>query len=157
MLKSALPVWRVLALLCLMGGLTAQANNDVSPTTPEAAALEARVQHVASELRCLVCQNQTVADSDADLAVDLRNQVRTMLAQGESEQAVRDYMTARYGEFVLYRPPFKASTVVLWLGPAVLLVGGLLALVWVLRRRARMPAEQFEPDRPEPEQDRFLS
>jgi cytochrome c-type biogenesis protein CcmH len=94
--------------------------------------LEARVQRVTSELRCLVCQNQTIADSHADLAKDLREQARAMLAAGKSEAEVRQFMVARYGDFVLYRPPFKASTLLLWIGPFVLL----LAAVWALRRIA---------------------
>ncbi len=109
-------------------------------------ALEKRTLAVAAELRCLVCQNQTIADSNADLAVDLRNQVREMLRKGQSEKEIVDYMTARYGDFVLYRPPVKTSTALLWYGPAALLVGGLAILAVVLRRRSRMPADQFEPD-----------
>jgi cytochrome c-type biogenesis protein CcmH len=110
------------------------------------AALETRVQRLAAELRCLVCQNQTIADSNAELAVDLRNQVRKQLQAGKTEAEVIDYMTARYGDFVLYRPPVKASTAVLWFGPAVLLVGGIGTLGFILRRRAKMAAEAFEPD-----------
>ena len=94
--------------------------------------LEAQVQRVASELRCLVCQNQTIADSHAELAQDLREQVRAMLASGKSEAEVRAFMVARYGDFVLYRPPFKATTLLLWVGPFVLLLAG----IWVLRRIA---------------------
>ena len=112
-------------------------------------ALEARVMAVATELRCLVCQNQTIADSHADLAVDLRRQIREMLARGDSQPQVLDYMTARYGDFVLYRPPFKPSTLLLWLGPALLLVGALGTLALVLRRRARMGADAFDADTPE--------
>ena len=93
--------------------------------------LEKRVNALADELRCLVCQNQTLADSNAPLAVDLRNQIREQLAKGASERDVVDFMVARYGDFVLYRPPFKASTVALWLGPFVFLILG----VWVLLRR----------------------
>ena len=93
--------------------------------------LEKRVNALSSELRCLVCQNQTLADSNAPLAVDLRNQVREQLARGASEREVRDWMVARYGDFVLYRPPFKASTLLLWAGPFLLL---LLGLVIALRR-----------------------
>lgn len=90
-------------------------------------ALEARVNAVSSELRCLVCQNQTIADSHADLAVDLKNQVREQLKAGRSERQIIEYMTQRYGDFVLYRPPFKATTVLLWAGPALLLlIGGFL-------------------------------
>lgn len=111
--------------------------------------LEAQVMRIASELRCLVCQNQTVADSQADLAIDLRNQVRSMLQRGKSEAEIAAYMTARYGDFVLYRPAVKPGTWLLWFGPAVLVLLGLATLVGVLHRRNRMPAERFdsEPDR----------
>jgi cytochrome c-type biogenesis protein CcmH len=99
------------------------------------------VQALSHELRCLVCQNQTLADSNAPLAVDLRNQVREQLAAGASEQQVIDFMVARYGDFVLYRPPFKASTLALWLGPfALLALGAFLAWRRVARRRAGDPA-----------------
>jgi cytochrome c-type biogenesis protein CcmH len=108
--------------------------------------LEARMMQLASELRCLVCQNQTIADSHAALAVDLRQQVREMLASGQSDQQITQYMTARYGDFVLYRPPFNAATVLLWVGPSAMAVGGLLALVLVLRRRNRLPDDQFDAD-----------
>ena len=100
--------------------------------------LDKRVAALADELRCLVCQNQTLADSNAPLAVDLRNQMREQLAKGASEREVREFMVARYGDFVLYRPPFKASTAVLWLGPFVLLLGGLVVLMRRLRSR-RVP------------------
>jgi cytochrome c-type biogenesis protein CcmH len=100
-------------------------------------ALEKRVAGLAHELRCLVCQNQTLADSNAPLAVDLRNQIREQLKAGRSESDVREFMVARYGDFVLYKPPFKASTLALWIGPFVLLVLG----VWLLWRRvSRRPA-----------------
>jgi cytochrome c-type biogenesis protein CcmH len=109
-------------------------------------ALEARVLRIAAELRCLVCQNQTIADSNADLANDLRRQVREMLVKGSSDQQVLDYMTQRYGDFVLYRPPVKPTTLLLWGGPAALLVGGLGVLALVLRRRSRLPDSAFERD-----------
>src|SRR5258706_14667721 len=86
--------------------------------------LERRVTDLAHELRCLVCQNQTLADSNAPLAVDLRNQIREQLAAGKSERDVVDFMVARYGDFVLYRPPLKASTVLLWAGPFAFLIIG---------------------------------
>jgi cytochrome c-type biogenesis protein CcmH len=111
--------------------------------------LDARVMAISSELRCLVCQNQTIADSHAELAIDLRKQVREMLLAGKSEQEITDYMTARYGDFVLYRPPFKAVTALLWVGPAAMVLIGLGALFVVLRRRSRMDANQFEPEEPE--------
>jgi cytochrome c-type biogenesis protein CcmH len=108
--------------------------------------LEARVMRIASELRCLVCQNQTIADSNAPLAEDLRRQVREMIARGESDRQIIDFMTQRYGDFVLYRPPLKGSTAALWFGPFALMLGGLTIFVIVLRRRSRLPADRFEPD-----------
>jgi cytochrome c-type biogenesis protein CcmH len=98
--------------------------------------MEKRVTALATELRCLVCQNQTLADSNAPLAVDLRNQIREQLKSGKSERDVMEYMVARYGDFVLYRPPLKATTVALWAGPFVFLVFGAWILVRLLRRRA---------------------
>ena len=117
-----------------------------APATAVDPALEAKVQRVASELRCLVCQNQTIADSHAELAIDLRNQVREMLRRGDSEQQIIDYMTARYGDFVLYRPPVKSTTALLWFGPAVLFVGAVAVFIVILRRRSKLSADQFEPD-----------
>jgi len=112
-------------------------------------ALEARVMQIAAELRCLVCQNQTLADSNASLALDLREQMRTMLREGADAEQVRRFMTERYGDFVLYRPPLKATTLALWFGPLVLLIVGLAGLFIVLRRRSRLGAEHFEPDVPD--------
>ena len=101
--------------------------------------LERRVTSLAHELRCLVCQNQTLADSNAPLAQDLRNQIREQLKAGKSERDVIDFMVARYGDFVLYRPPFKATTVALWTGPFVLLALGAWLLVRRVRKRAPPP------------------
>lgn len=97
--------------------------------------LEKRVMALSEELRCLVCQNQTLADSHAELAIDLKNQVREKLAAGMSEQDVINYMVERYGDFVLYRPPVKGATWLLWFGPFLLLVGGIGVLVLKLKRR----------------------
>jgi cytochrome c-type biogenesis protein CcmH len=108
--------------------------------------LEARMMDVAAELRCLVCQNQTIADSHADLAVDLRQQIREMLAKGMTEDQIRHYMTDRYGDFVLYKPPFKSTTALLWVGPALLMAVAIGTLIVVLRRRQRMAADAFDPD-----------
>ena len=120
----------------LLAGL-APADGAVS----EDAALEQRVQHISEELRCLVCQNQSLADSHADLAIDLKNQVREKLKQGASEKDVIAFMTERYGDFVLYRPPLKGTTLLLWFGPGLLLVAGLIALFMRLRRRAMAAVE----------------
>ncbi|MFZ2649131.1 MAG: cytochrome c-type biogenesis protein [Burkholderiaceae bacterium] len=109
-------------------------------------AVEGRMLSLAAELRCLVCQNQTIADSNAPLAVDLRRQVREMIARGESDARIIEFMTQRYGDFVLYRPPLKGSTAALWFGPFALLLGGLTVFVIVLRRRSRLGADRFEPD-----------
>lgn len=95
---------------------------------------EQAYQTLISELRCLVCQNQTIADSNADLAKDLRRQVYEMLQQGKSRQDVVDFMTERYGDFVLYKPALKLKTLLLWLGPVLFLFIGLFT-VWVLRSR----------------------
>jgi cytochrome c-type biogenesis protein CcmH len=132
------PLRRLLSALLLLLPLLAGAADDP--------ALEARLQRITSELRCLVCQNQTIADSHAGLAEDLRRQVREMLARGATDQEIVDYMTARYGDFVLYRPPVKPATWLLWFGPPLLLAGGLVVLVMVLRRRSRLAPELFEAD-----------
>jgi cytochrome c-type biogenesis protein CcmH len=108
--------------------------------------LEARVLGIAAELRCLVCQNQTIADSHSSLAEDLRTQIRSQLAAGASDQQVRDFMTERYGDFVLYRPPFKATTALLWLGPVLLMVLAVGVLFTVLRRRQRMDPQLFDDE-----------
>jgi cytochrome c-type biogenesis protein CcmH/NrfF len=97
-------------------------------STPDAGT-ERRLKALAEELRCLVCQNQTIADSNAPLAVDLRNQIREQLQKGASERDVTDFMVQRYGDFVLYRPPLKASTLLLWAGPFLLLGFGIFLLV----------------------------
>jgi cytochrome c-type biogenesis protein CcmH len=115
------------------------------PASPDPV-LEARVMKLSAELRCLVCQNQTIADSNAGLAVDLRNQVRDMLKRGDTPEQITDYMTARYGDFVLYRPPVKRSTAVLWYGPAALLVLAVVVLLFIVRRRSKFPPERFEPE-----------
>ena len=102
--------------------------------------LEKRVTGLAAELRCLVCQNQTLADSNAPLAVDLRNQIREQLKGGASERDVIDFLVARYGDFVLYRPPLKATTLALWVGPFVFLALGLILLFRrIARRRSTAP------------------
>jgi cytochrome c-type biogenesis protein CcmH len=109
---------------------------DAPPTSADPA-LERRVTAIAEELRCLVCQNQTIADSHAELAVDLKNQVREMLVKGMSDKEIKAYMVERYGDFVLYRPPVKSTTWVLWVGPFLLLLVGLCVLIYKLRQRAQ--------------------
>lgn len=118
-----------------------------APPAADDAQLEQRVTRLAAELRCLVCQNQSLADSNADLAVDLRNQVREMLRAGRSDQEVREFMVQRYGDFVLYKPPLKATTVLLWTGPFVLLLLAAAVLWTYLRRRsARIVERELTPE-----------
>lgn len=141
-----------LVLVALAAAAPLQAQTAANEAKPAAAdpELEARLLAIAKELRCLVCQNETIADSNADLAVDLRRQVREMLREGKGQREIIDYMTARYGDFVLYRPPVRSDTALLWFGPAALLVGGVIMLFVVLRRRNRLQPEHFEAD-PEPD------
>ena len=121
-----------LALLLLFHGICFSQGKDPK--------LEERVTALSNELRCLVCQNQTLADSNAPLAVDLRNTIREQLSKGASEKQVVDFMTARYGDFVLYRPPLKATTILLWLGPFLFLAAGVAVFVKRIRKRPEEPA-----------------
>lgn len=138
MLKLNLLCWRRVALLVCM-----LAHAAMAPALATDAVLEKRVLALSEELRCLVCQNQTIAESHADLAVDLKNQVREQLAEGRSEQQVIAYMVERYGDFVLYRPPHRASTWLLWWGPLLLLGGGIGVLGWQLHWRRRVTETQL--------------
>lgn len=112
----------------------------------EDAALEARVKAFSYNLRCLVCQNETIADSRAPLALDLREQVREQFAAGKSEAEVREFMVSRYGDFVLYSPPLKGTTLLLWFGPALLLLAGGAWLAYRLRTRQREEAPQLSDE-----------
>ncbi len=150
MSRPALLRWLLALALALP---FAAAAKEAAPASDDPV-LEARVMRISAELRCLVCQNQTIADSHADLAQDLRGQVREMLKKGQSEAQIIDYMTQRYGDFVLYRPPVKSTTALLWYGPALLMLGGLVVLGLVLRRRSQLPDDQFEPDENEADDPR---
>lgn len=109
--------------------------------TAEDPVLEARLNILAKELRCLVCQNETLADSRADLALDLRREVREKMRQGLSDAQIKDYLTQRYGDFVLYRPPVKSATWLLWFGPFLLLIAAIAGLTYFLKQRRVMVAE----------------
>jgi cytochrome c-type biogenesis protein CcmH len=131
---------RLVALLLLLASAPfAAAANEAQPTESDPVAA-ARAVQLANELRCLVCQNQSIAESNAELAVDLRRQIREQIAAGRSDAEIVDFMVARYGDFVLYRPPFKATTLLLWLGPALLVVAGFWTLAWALRARRQQQA-----------------
>jgi cytochrome c-type biogenesis protein CcmH len=108
-------------------------------------AVEARLKDLGEELRCLVCQNQTIADSNAPLALDLRNQIRSQIAAGKSDDEIRAYMVNRYGDFVLYKPPVKSTTLVLWVGPFVLIVVGAAIFAVVVRRRRAADTMEAAP------------
>lgn len=154
--ERAIP-WRVLgsrAVFAALAGfvlVVAAAAVFAGNAAPAAAdpALEERMKAIAAELRCLVCQNQSIADSHSGLAEDLRRQIREMLAAGRSDDQVMAFMTERYGDFVRYRPPLKGTTLLLWLGPVLLVAVTVGTLVRVLRRRQRLGADAFEPDAPD--------
>ncbi|MCX7960900.1 MAG: cytochrome c-type biogenesis protein CcmH [Burkholderiales bacterium] len=106
-----------------------------------------RFRQLAAKLRCLVCQNQTLADSGAELAGDLRRELREQIRAGRSDEQIVEFMVARYGDFVLYEPPLKATTLLLWVGPFALLALALGAVGWIaLRRRRTPPAAQLSPE-----------
>lgn len=133
---------RLAVLLCLVLTTLAWAEE-----TKLSAELEQRVKGLAHELRCLVCQNQTIADSNADLAIDLRTQIREQITAGKTDRQIKDYMVARYGDFVLYRPPVQSNTVLLWVAPFLLLIGGIAFLFWQLsKRRKFVMAQPFSAD-----------
>jgi cytochrome c-type biogenesis protein CcmH len=112
---------------------------EVVPNASANPEVKARINRLESNFRCLVCQNETIADSTADLAADLRTIIHEQVEQGATDAQIRDYMVTRYGDFVLYDPPFKTLTYALWLGPFVLLVLAFAALVRVVSRRRRTP------------------
>ena len=110
--------------------------------------LQARYEHIISEVRCLKCQNQTIKDSNAFLAADLRREIRLMLEEGLSDAEIYDFLVERYGEFALYRPRASGRTLILWIAPALFLLGGAFLLVQVVRRRMVLPID--DDDFPEP-------
>jgi cytochrome c-type biogenesis protein CcmH len=129
----------VLGLALMLGGSAAwavDANGQL-----ENAALQTRFESITKDLRCLVCQNESVADSNAGLADDLRRQVREMLVAGKTDAEIFDYMTARYGEFVRYNPPLQGKTLIIWGAPFVLLVVGAGIVYRIMRVRSRMPLD----------------
>ena len=107
---------------------------------------EALFNKLSNELRCLVCQNQAISDSNADLAKDLRDEIYGMLQQGKTEKEIVDFMVARYGDFVLYRPPMKPMTYVLWFGPAIALVLGFFVVIRIVRKQKQAAVEEISSD-----------
>ena len=124
----------ILALALFLGSAPRAFAAEAVPTDQDPVS-QARAVRLSGELRCLVCQNQTIADSNADLAVDLRRQVREQIAQGRTDREIIEFMTTRYGDFVLYRPPLRASTALLWVGPLLLFLIGAFVVARIVRAR----------------------
>ena len=122
-----------LLALAVVGTAPAQ---EAAPLAPDPV-VEQRLIRISEELRCLVCQNESLAASRADLAMDLRREIRLRIAKGDSDDAIRAFLVERYGDFILYRPPFKATTLPLWLGPLLLVLAAFFVLIRQLRRRSR--------------------
>jgi len=133
----AIVLFVVVALSFLSGAIIAK--EAVPNEDPQ---IEQRMKNLTEQLRCLVCQNETLADSHADLAEDLRKQIREQMKAGKTDKEIIAYLTDRYGDFVLYKPPVKATTYLLWFGPFVLLGGGTLVLYRYLSRRRKMIEEK---------------
>ena len=133
-----------LLFACFFASTAAIASSATEAALADDPVAEKRLQKLSEELRCLVCQNQTIADSNAELAQDLRREIRGMIGDGKSDKEIIDFMVVRYGDFVLYRPPVKGITLLLWGGPLALMLLGIVALIRHLRRRATRVAD----DRP---------
>jgi len=127
-MKRLMFVWILLLVATAVSGREA-------PLLAEDPVVEQRLIAISEELRCLVCQNESLAGSRADLALDLRRELRTLIKQGKSDDQIKEFMVSRYGDFILYRPPVKSTTWLLWLGPFVLMIAGIAMLLQYLRRR----------------------
>ena len=134
----------IAAALCLLGGVSARALDANGQL--EDPALQARFENIAKDLRCLVCQNESIADSNVELASDLRRQVREMLVAGKSDAEIFDFMTDRYGEFVRFNPPVDRKTALIWGAPFIVLLLGVVIIIRIVRGRSRMPLD----DEPSP-------
>lgn len=142
-------------LTAALPALAGAAGNQAAPTELDPVANKRAVE-LSQQLRCLVCQNQTIADSHAELAVDLKNQINEQIRAGRSDREIIDFMVQRYGDFVLYKPPFKTETLLLWVGPALLLVLGLSVYFLQLRRRRTRIDERPLSEAERREADRLL-
>ena len=131
---------RLFLILSLLIACSPGYAREAAPTAADVV-VEKRMVAISEELRCLVCQNESLAGSQADLAKDLRREIREQIAQGKSDKEILDFMTGRYGDFVRYRPPLKGTPFLLWFGPFLLLVAGIAALGIILRRRGKRVAE----------------
>ncbi|MFA6310475.1 MAG: cytochrome c-type biogenesis protein [Sterolibacterium sp.] len=142
-MTSALRVIRLFLLMTIaLAGACALAK-EAAPLAADVV-VEKRMVEISEELRCLVCQNESLAGSHAELAVDLRREIRSMIKEGKSNEQIMEFMVSRYGDFVRYRPPLKTTTYLLWFGPFLLLAGAVAALVVYLRRRGSRVAAAGE-------------
>ena len=147
LLRRARPLAWLLAALLLAPGLAgAQAVRDATPLEFRDTAEERRFNALVSELRCVMCQNQSLADSNAQIARDLRNEVLELMRQGETDREIKDFLVARYGEFVLYRPQVESKTWLLWFGPALVLLAGGFVVAGLVRRRSSVAAPQNDDE-----------
>jgi cytochrome c-type biogenesis protein CcmH len=145
-LTSVLPKAALLLCLCAGGAVGAADSVDVYGEL-ENPALQSRYEHITRDLRCLVCQNESIADSNVELAADLRRQVREMLVAGKSDDAIFQFMTDRYGDFVRFNPPLTPKTWLIWGAPFIMVIVGAIVVLRVARQRARLPLD----DDPAPE------
>ncbi|GAB1394412.1 cytochrome c-type biogenesis protein CcmH [Rhodocyclaceae bacterium] len=143
---------KLLIALALALGLSTAIAKEAAPLAADPV-VEQRLIHIAEELRCLVCQNESLAGSQADLAKDLREEVRGLIKEGKTDNEVKDFLVSRYGDFVLYRPQIKPTTYLLWAGPFLLLIIGLFALIRYLKQRSKVvvdaPLSEEEKQRAE--------
>ena len=140
--------WLAALLLLFAAGALAQVQVNQEPLVFESQEQQERFNKLTEELRCLVCQNQNLADSDAPLAHDLRDEIHEMMLTGYSDEEIKSFLVERYGDFVLYRPPVKGNTMILWLGPAILLLAGGVVVAMSVKKRAAL----LEP-KPDPTHD----
>lgn len=146
---------RLLTCLLMLLALGTALGKEAIPMA-EDPVVEQRLIAISEELRCLVCQNESLAGSRADLALDLRRELRELIKQGQTDEQIKEFMVSRYGDFVLYRPPVKPTTWVLWLGPFGLMLAGVAALVVYLRRRSREVADDTMTDEERQQADALL-
>ncbi len=146
--SSTLATVTTIVVLLFLGSTASAIDTAKAFDDPE---LQARYEHIISEVRCLKCQNQTIKDSNAFLASDLRREIRRMLDEGMTDAQIYDFLVERYGEFALYRPRASGKTLFLWIAPAFLLLGGSFLLVVVVRRRMLLPIDDEPGDENDPE------
>lgn len=143
-MKCSIKKW--LVFLVWLSVISASLNGWTADPTAQDAEIESRLKTLSQELRCLVCQNTTLADSNAPLAEDLRNEIRVQMRQGKTDEQVTAYLVERYGDFVRYKPPVNSNTLLLWFGPFLMLLIGAIALFVVLRKNASRQDADTEND-----------